>query len=167
MQFLASSESSTASTDRTENQAELYAFCEPSCLDLINSVFISCDDEADNAIRLYKLICTFDNGVSCADASVSYRITDLTNSIEKSGVCDDDSFAGQMCSSECQAAYQKLVYDGGCCAVAMIEFPGQNYVDQLQAQCPIDLSCSRGGTSGLKTFASVMLFAASFALAAL
>ena len=46
MQFLASSESSTASTDRTENQAELCAFCEPSCLDLINSVFISCDDEA-------------------------------------------------------------------------------------------------------------------------
>ena len=150
---------------------DLNVYCVPGCRNLVNRV-LTCSADSTTAISLNQFICSVDSdGMSCYDFLFSARYATLNNDIET--VCPDDIPDGQMCSSACQTAFQNYVINGGCCVAEIFEFAAQfadEELDELIAQCPIDLSrggtCTEiGGATGLKAFASVLLFAVTFAVA--
>ena len=156
--------------------SELNSYCQPSCRDLAGAVFTCDETEPDDASvdSINQLICSTDNGISCFDRIRSPSFTDLTNTFEASGVCDDIP-DGQMCSSACQMALQELIVQGGCCLAATFDIAGQidegEELMQLMQQCPVDFSqagtCVEIGGGGAinKAFLSVLLFGVISALA--
>ena len=158
----------------TIRTADLNAYCVADCRNLVNRVF-TCDNDPDGAaaVSLNQFICSIDSdGMSCYDFLFSARFATLNNGLY--AMCPDDIPDGEMCSSACQTAFQNFVIDGGCCVAELLEFARQlasDELDELLAQCPVDLTrggtCTEigGGTTGLKVFGNVLLFAVIFAAA--
>ena len=160
--------------ERSINQRQLNAYCQPGCRNLVNAV-ITCDNDPDAelGLRSNQFICTTENGMSCYDLISSGRFDQMANAFEASGACNEILLDGQMCSSTCRTAFQNFVNDGGCCVAEVFEFASQFADEDLMEtlrQCPIDLSqagtCVEigGGASGLKAFVSVLLLAVTLAL---
>ena len=154
----------------------LNVYCVQSCRSLVNRL-LTCDNDPDSAagVNLNQLICTTDSdGMSCYDFFISGGFANLLNGLESA--CPDDIPDGQMCDSTCQTAFQNSIIDGGCCVAELFEF-GSQFTDQSLeeelAQCPVDLSrggtCTEigGGATGLKAFATVLLFAVIIAVASI
>lgn len=154
----------------------LNMYCAQSCRGLVNRI-LTCDGDPDSAafVSLNEFICSVgSDGVSCYDFFLSARFRALQNELDTT--CPDNIPDGQMCDSACQTAFQNFVIDGGCCIAELFEFVNQfagEELEQLQAQCPVDLSrggtCTEigGGATGLKAFVSVLLFAIIIAVAAI
>ena len=162
------------STNRYISQMELNMYCQPSCRNLVNAV-LTCDNDPDGEdnVRFNQFLCTTDNGTSCYDFAASGRFNQLLAVAEASGACEDDIPDGQTCSSACQAEFQNLIIDGGCCFAEVLEFGAAQSDDtslmEILEQCPADLSrggtCVEiGGASGLKAFVSVLLLAVALPL---